>query len=435
MELGLFQKQSLKLVMTQELKQAIQLLQYSTTELVDYLQEVALENPLVEIKVDSSEPYPMYNKSTTPDTTNDFDPIEQLHFGKQSLTTYLHDQLSYLKLEPHLCSLVRQLILSLDENGYLDGEWADFTHAFNVSDSMLEDAVSILQQLDPPGIGARSLQECLLLQLQKNSDRSLLTEEIVSNYLNHLANKNWKVIEKDLHVTADQIKASFELIRTLDPKPGSKFSQEITQVIIPDLIMTNVDGIWLISVNDSIMPMIQLHREYGGLLKLEKGNDATPYLREKYKEFLWLKKSVEHRKVTLIKVMEAILERQPEFFNGNFKLSPLTLREIAEVTEVHESTVSRSVRNKYVQTPYGIFELKHFFSSGVKTDTGDITSSESVKQEIHEIVSRENKKKPLSDQKIAIHLKTKNGIIISRRTVAKYREQLNIPSSSKRKTF
>ena len=444
MDFGLFQQQSMKLVMTNELRQAISILQYSTQELVSFLEEQQLENPLLEIKDKKGEEVltPTENIHDTSDdwkTTYDgenISPFEFISKTETSLQDHLLNQIGMLALTDAEKGLITYLTYSLDENGYFTSTVEDVANRFSMDEEVALKCLNILQTLDPVGVGARSLQECLLIQLRKQVLRNAHAEAIVENYLTKFANKKWKEIAKALSITMEEVQSVADLIQTLQPKPGSAFTNEPSNYISPDVFIDLIDGELFTSVNDNLLPRLSVSRDYLDLLETSNCNTSVKYMQQKHQQILWLLKSINQRQQTLLKVTEAIAKYQEDFFKHGYKyLKPLTLKEIAADIDVHESTVSRATTEKYVQTPKGLFELKYFFSSSVRGEAGGTASSLSVKELIKKLVDEENKQKPLSDQKIAAILEDQHNIEISRRTVAKYRDELNIPSSSRRKRF
>lgn len=272
-----------------------------------------------------------------------------------------------------------------------------------------------------------------MIQMEYNGNRDSLAYQIVEKYLSDLADGRVNKMAVELQVTPQDIQSAADYIRTLDPRPGSTFHRHEPKYIIPDVTVEVVEGEYVILVNDTLTPRLSISSQYKEFIQQE--GQVKKYIHEKMNAAMWLIKSIEQRRMTMYKVTEAIVKEQKEFFEkGIAYLKPMTLKEIADIVELHESTVSRATHNKYVQTPRGIFELKYFFSSGLSTSSGDATSSESVKLKLKQLIEQEDRKKPLSDQKLCECL-NKEGISISRRTVAKYREELGIPSSAKRKRY
>lgn len=440
LEIGLIQKQTTTLVMTAELRQAITILQYSNFELLDFLKEEALENPLLELKEDKRFDVERTYQTNTPfvsDTDDEKDsPIDYFQQKEESLRAFLFTQLRDFSLSKRERMILTFLIDNIDDVGYLTITLREASDILNVQEDEVATAFERFRQFEPVGVGARSLQECLLWQLEQLEKRSSLTEQIVKNDLVLFAEKKWAELAKKYDVSLGDIQASADLIHILNPKPGSAFSDETTKYLIPDVIVEKNKDSYIVTVNDYMLPSIQLNRQYEYLLTQMDKDEAQKYMQEKYNKVLWLIRSIEQRRLTLQKLVEAIVEKQRPFLEqGLAQLKPMTLKDIAEHINVHESTVSRAVRQKIIQTPKGLFELKDLFTSKVQSADGKGTSSTAVKHAIQQLIEAENKQKPLSDQKIADMLKVQEGITISRRTVAKYREELQIPSSAKRKRF
>ena len=291
--------------------------------------------------------------------------------------------------------------------------------------------------MDPAGVGARDRRECLLIQLET---LGLLTDAfrvLVSEHLEDLADNRLSVIARKVGASTEEIQQMVDVIRTLEPKPGRQFtSGEETKYIIPDVFVEKTEDGFSVTVNDSNTPQLKVSSYYRKLLHQAKDDDQlSNYLSERVNSALWLIRSIDQRKQTIYNVSEAIVRHQRDFFEqGSKHMKTLTLRDIAEDVGIHESTVSRSINGKYLQCSYGIFELRHFFSAGVKAGSGEGVSSNSVKEFIKEIVDNEDPKKPFSDQAIVEKLAAE-GFEISRRTVAKYRDCMEIPSSTKRKRY
>jgi RNA polymerase sigma-54 factor len=429
MELGLFQEQRMKLVMTNELRQAINILHYSSIELSEYLQEQAIENPLIELE-DFQIPYP---KKRVNGTTED-GLYEVPDHSDVLLHKYLIDQIQFIKTDDK--DIVEYMILLIDNNGYFKEDPTFIASKFNVPLEKVDELLRVIQQLEPVGVGARTLQECLLLQLRELSVRHPLTETIVEHYLAELGARKWKQLAKELGVSLKEIQAVFDFIQTLDPKPCSLFPTDKTEFIVPDLIVQREGEDFKVLVNDRSSPSLTLNDHYQRLLQSSSQKELTDYIQEKFQRYIWLQKSIEQRKLTMVKVMNAILRRQNDFFKcGGRFLKPLTLKEVAEEVDLHESTVSRTTNGKYVQTPAGVFELKYFFTSGIQSEEDESISSDAVRQVLRDIIDKEDKEKPYSDQKIVELMKENHKLDVSRRTIAKYRDQLAIPSSTMRKRF
>lgn len=433
MRQGLFQQQTTKLVMTTELRQAISLLQFSALELAEFLQEQAVENPLLNIETFNNEPG-YIKKKAPPENQQPFSNISD----QSSLTIHDHllQQMGLLKLANDEKQIIKYLILSIDQNGYFVGNLEEISKRFSAPISVLEIFLEKIQGFDPIGVGARNLQECLLIQLKNLQPRDLVAETIVSNYLQQLADRKWKEISHLIKEPIERIQEVFDLIQTLKPRPASLFTNENPRYIVPDMIIKEEQDELTISFNNQLLPKIKIEESYESFIQ-QKDHEVHPFLKEKLDQVHFIKRALEQRVNTMKNVMLAIIEKQSSFFyEEKSQLKPLTMKEIAEAIGIHESTVSRTVNGKYVQTPKGIFELKYFFSASITTNNHEENaSSEAVKAAIKVIIDEENKKKPMSDQKISDILADKYGYQVSRRTIAKYRDQLGILSSSKRKRY
>jgi RNA polymerase sigma-54 factor len=423
---GLWQRQSLKLNMTQQLTQAIELLQYSSQELNAYLENKALENPLLQL-----EPVPFEERYNRMRENNgmSIDWIEEVAVQQPALWEYLLSQLDLKTLtyqDRHRLSL---LFDSLDENGYLPADAESLPPIPN-----LVNYIEILQSLEPAGIGARSLKECLLLQIERDVKAPEHAYPIIKHHFVDFCEKTWKKITKELVITLADVQSTADYLKTLNPRPGARFTTEPPQYIRPEMYVTQKKGGLEVELLDGSIMKIQYNRGYEQQISSTQDSEGIKFLRDKKQEFQWILKMLDQRKATLLKVGKCLVEKQEGFFRyGPGELKPLTLKEVAETIGVHESTISRAVRGKYIGTPYGTCEMKALFVSSVGKDV-DSVSSEGIKAEITRMVKGEDKKRPLSDQAITAKLKEK-GMKVSRRTVAKYRDQLDIPSSTRRKRY
>lgn len=434
---GLWQQQTLKMTMTQELSQAIALLQYSAQELTDFLENKALENPLMQIEQVNVRPMnPLIDRNRRKYQKAEKDWMDQIAAKPFSVEEQLISQLNIKKLPEEQLKVIRRLIQNLDENGYFTGDLKEIAGKLNISEELVEDCLVIIQTLEPAGIGARDLQECLLIQVEYELPNNELAKKIISDHFVHFAEKKWKQIAKELQVSLKEIQDVFDCIQLLNPKPGAMLGREDAHYIIPDVIVEQTAEGLTVRMFDDPVPKISFNDQYYKKFK-DQDQQVSKYLQDKVQDYQWILKSIEQRKETLTRVVAKIVEKQPAFFQkGPQGLLPMTMKEIAVELDVHESTVSRAVREKYVQTPVGTFTLKSFFTSTIQTTSEDeATSSSQVKNAISQLVAEEDKAKPLSDQEIVDRLKASEGIVVSRRTIAKYRDQLGIPSSSKRKRF
>jgi RNA polymerase sigma-54 factor len=301
----------------------------------------------------------------------------------------------------------------------------------------VERVLALIQEFDPVGVAARDLQECLTLQLSHLSLLGTPTEQIVTEHLRLLQNHQLPELARRLNMSLDELKPHIEIIRQLDPKPGSRFNPAPSQYVIPDVYVAKVDGQYMAMLNEDGLPQLRISPVYRRLLdKGGQSNEETrAYVKEKFRSALWLIKSVDQRQKTIHKVATSIINFQTEFLDlGIEHLRPLVLRDVANDIGMHESTVSRVVNNKYMHTPQGVFEMKFFFHSGISSSFGESVSSVTIKQRIKKIIEAEDSRKPLSDSKI-VSILQKEGLLLARRTIAKYREELKIPTSNQRKVL
>ena len=371
-----------------------------------------------------------------------------------SLREHLGAQLGLMPLEPHERHMVSLLIEALDEDGYLEQSLDDLADMLmdelsTDTDSREEDeigredllgelniALRRLQSLDPPGIGARSPQECLALQLRGKPASAVrdLAMALAEKHLDLLAARDFIRIKRALRCNDDALRAAHALICTLNPRPGAQYARLETRYIVPDVIVRKQRGSWTASLNQDAVPRLRINRLYAGMLQGKRGG-GNEGLAGQLQEARWLIKNIKQRFDTIQRVSQAIVDRQQSFLDhGEVAMRPLTLREIADTLGLHESTISRVTTQKFMATPRGIFELKYFFGSHVATDTGGAASSTAIRALIKKLVAEENGQKPLSDAKIADIL-GEQGLVVARRTVAKYREGLGIPPASLRKSL
>lgn len=432
LNVGLWQKQTLKLAMTQELTQAIALLQYSAQELTAFLESKALENPLITI---SDAPFYQKKRRNRSESTKT-DWIEQIADQTISSEEQFISQLNFNKLTDRQLQIIKHLLQYLDENGYFRGDLAEIQKRWNVPVVQLEEGLSIIQGLEPAGIGARNLQECMLIQLKRNHPEDELAQKILTDYFVPFAEKKWKFLSKELHISLKELQNIFDRVQQLNPRPGADFSFGQTEYIIPDAIIDVTGEDISVRLWDAAIPKVNFNAPFYTRFSTSQDEQVGKFLQEKVQDFHWIMKSIEQRKETLAKVILKITEKQPDFFlKGPNYLQPMTMKDLAQELGVHESTISRAARGKYVQTPSGTIPLKTFFSSMIQTTSDENTSSSHVKNRISQLIDGENKQSPYSDQEIVELLKKNEGIMVSRRTVAKYRDQLGIPSSPNRKRY
>lgn len=460
-DLAIVQQQ--KLVMTPELKLALKILQLPSLELEEFIQQELETNPVLELaeepkdekvivenekkedkkeeEIDWKEYLQFQGKSYCIDSNYNDDGAEQSFDNYVSSSYTLKDhlvfQLQLSLLRYSLFDIGEFIIESLDENGYLTVPMDELSKLAKTDVNTLEKVLSIIQTFDPAGVGARDLIECLLIQLNFKGLLNDKTEKTVKHHLDDIAYNRLNNISKSLGVSVDVAQDISDLIKGLEPKPGRSFEcNNSTKYIVPDVYIDKISDEYTIIVNDYNNSGLRINQYYRNLLQNEeKTSQASQFISSRLSSAMWLIKSIEQRKTTLYNVVQAILEYQITFFdNGVMHLKTMTLKNIADKIGVHESTVSRAINGKYVQTNRGVFELKYFFRSGIENETGDGISSESIKKMLKDLIDQENHKHPISDQNIADAL-AKEGLAISRRTVAKYRDDQGILSSSKRKRY
>ncbi|WP_409302651.1 RNA polymerase factor sigma-54 [Peribacillus sp. SCS-155] len=440
MKAGLFQYQTLKLTMTQDLSQAIALLQYSSQELSAFLENKSMENPLLSLnqshtqalRSDYGSKKRKSNKVLKSDS-NSKNWIEQIGQETSSLEEHLLSQLDLKAISEPGVRLFRQMIRNLDENGYLRINVDEAAAITGFPETDIEECIALLHELEPPGIGARHLKECLLIQIRRDGNR--LAERIISEDFFLFADKKWKQLSKKLSVPVGEIQKAYDYIKTLNPRPGAVFYNEKAAYITPDVTVEYKNNEYSISLYEAHSSGVSLNEGYFNQMKSHGDSKVDQFLQEKWQEYQWISRAITQRRETILNVMKIIVKRQGKYFSsGPSFLLPMTMKDVADELGVHESTVSRAVKDKYVQTSFGTVEMRCFFTSTLQAADHDI-SSETAKHAIQAIIKSENKLKPVSDQDVCNILKDSQGIILSRRTVAKYREQLGIPSSSKRRRY
>ncbi len=437
-------KLSNQLTMTPQLQQAIRLLQLSTIELQQEIITALETNPLLEMSEDVPEHQSIYNllsnsknKSQNGDA---FDQISQNRVQEETLQDHLTWQLRFSALTPPELTVAHTIIDAITDEGYLPltaEEIQEIIAAdYRVALADIENVIHHIQQFDPPGIAARTLQECLILQLKRldlGSEASRLAIEIINHDLALLADHGYVSLKRSYRLTDALLLDIVKLIKSLNPKPGLAFDAQQTEYLIPDLIVYKQKNVWEVMLNPDNSPKIRINTHYTDLIKQSQNQNDHAFLKEHLQDARWLLKSLENRYDTLLKVGRAIISRQQEFFeSGEEAMRPLVLSDIALEVEMHESTISRITTQKYVHTQRGVFELKYFFSSHVHMQHGGECSSTAIRALIKKLIAAEDPQQPLSDSKLTTVLKSQ-GINIARRTVAKYRESLFIASSNDRK--
>ncbi len=474
-------KLSQHLTLTPQLQQSIRLLQLSTLELNQELEKFLMENPLLEREEPApestqlssfqagessgegpapTEPEPVASQEATGEAPAD--EIDWLSAGTSgsasrddgdepdlpslaaeatSLRSHLLEQILLMKLDQRDRTLLALLVDALDEDGYLTQSLDELLEALpselEVEIEELQIALKHLQQLDPTGVGARAPAECLELQLlaaaEETPARSLALQ-IVRAHLALLAARDFARLKKALGCGDEDLRQAQRLIQSLNPRPGAAFTPLETRYVVPDVIVKKAKNVWVVSLNQDAMPRLRVNRMYADILQNNR-NSSSAQLSQQLQEARWLIKNVQQRFETILRVSQAIVDRQRHFFeHGEVAMRPLVLREIADILGLHESTVSRVTTQKFMLTPRGIFELKYFFGSHVATEAGGACSATAIRALIKQLVAAEDEKRPLSDSKIS-EILGQQGIMVARRTIAKYRESLHIPPVNLRKSL
>ncbi len=464
LETKLLLKTTQKLVMTATLQQAIKLLPLSRLELIQKVHQEILENPFLEEAAtpemsdtdlanaeqpqetsQESEEFEvdwaayLQDFSSSPDyvptISKEVPSLEATLKSETSLAEHLLWQLSLSVHDELEKQIGAYLIGNIDDDGYLQCQTEEVAKGFGTEEEQICAVLEVIQAFDPPGVGARDLQESLLIQLHHLEMDDSLAWKIVQHYLSQLDERYFQKIAKSFGATITEVIAAVGLIRTLDPKPGSRFNSPRVEYIVPDVVIVKVDDDYQVVLNEDGMPSLRINALYQNVLRQNDGmqSDTREYLEEKFRSAIWLMKSVEQRRQTLLRVTKSLCKFQREFLDkGLAYLKPLVLKDVADDIGMHESTVSRVTTNKYVYTPQGVFELKFFFHSGLESLDGDAMSSVSVKDIIRKAVVAEDSHKPLTDQQLMMILEAK-GVKIARRTIAKYRQELHIAPASRRK--
>ena len=460
MELSMSMKQTQTL--SPQMMQSMEILQMGSQELLEYIQDQVQENPVLEMEekygkgddtavlqrklewlesTDAQNRY--YHQQDTED--DEKDPIS--NYGtvderEENLYLYVLSQLEVMDLEPELLPVGRLLVESLNQNGWLDESVEDLAEELGKPVEEVEKALAAVQSLEPAGVGARNLSECLVLQLQRRHEDSELAIRIARDYLDPLSKSRYGLIAKSLGVCQEEVRTACDLIRTLNPRPGGGFAARENLVYInPDLFVVNFPDHFELLTNDYFFPDLNISGYYCRMLKSTEDNEVKDYLMGKVRQAKWVVHSIEQRRSTLLRCAECILELQEEFFRrGPGHLKPMCLADIAQKVGVHESTVSRTVRDKYLQCASGVYPLSYFFSRSLGAPAArpgteeNASSPDFAKALLKKLIGGEDKHKPLSDQKLCERM-AREGCELSRRTVAKYRDELGIPSTTGRKQY
>lgn len=460
MELSMSMKQTQTL--SPQMMQSMEILQMGSQELLEYIQDQVQENPVLEMEekygkgddtavlqrklewlesTDAQNRY--YHQQDTED--DEKDPIS--NYGtvderEENLYLYVLSQLEVMDLEPELLPVGHFLVESLNQNGWLDESVEDLAEELGKPVEEVEKALAAVQSLEPAGVGARNLSECLVLQLQRRHEDSELAIRIARDYLDPLSKSRYGLIAKSLGVCQEEVRTACDLIRTLNPRPGGGFAARENLVYInPDLFVVNFPDHFELLTNDYFFPDLNISGYYCRMLKSTEDNEVKDYLMGKVRQAKWVVHSIEQRRSTLLRCAECILELQEEFFRrGPGHLKPMCLADIAQKVGVHESTVSRTVRDKYLQCASGVYPLSYFFSRSLGAPAArpgteeNASSPDFAKALLKKLIGGEDKHKPLSDQKLCERM-AREGCELSRRTVAKYRDELGIPSTTGRKQY
>ena len=453
MKFNLSSKQTSKLSISTQLQNAIKLLQMSAVEINQEIQNIFESNPLIE-KEDNCEEYEEdnceehylhykdYNLPENKSLVSVSDVIEKTAAEEDSLQQYLIWQIQLLNISEQDKKIAETIIDYINDDGYLIKDILDiFDDIYDGSDISIDELIAVqhlIQNLDPEGTGTNGIQESLVIQVQNSDLESNIINKtclVINEFFKEYVDKNFKIIRKNLNISKEEIILIDKIIKKQNARPGSCVGRnEIYDYIIPDLKVIKKGSNWIIISNKLVSPDIRINEKYINISSLKISDEDKEYVKNNLQEAKSFIKNIKYRNDTLLSLAESILSNQIDFFNyGIEKVKPMNLNEVAKDINVHESTVSRLTNGKYIETPYGVFELKFFFSSSIINDFGDNFSSVSIKEKIKKIIHSEDKSNPFSDEKIVDLLSNQN-IKLARRTVAKYRESLNLMSSSKRKT-
>lgn len=468
MEHRLSQVQRQQLVLTQKMQQALHILQLSGLELDQHIQQELENNPFLEQVAPPEEalPVPAATVSVADADPNADEPFdldafdmrwregrdlsinpdmdERRRYYEESITqepslrAHLLEQLKLISGDDVAYAIGERIIIGdIDDRGYFTGDTQEIANELGVPVELVEEVLAQIRRLEPTGIGARNVEDCLLMQIEANYPNEPQLKELVTKHLEALKRRQIPQIAKAMRITPERVEELKAMLSTLNPWPGHEFSSGPAPYITPDVVVEEVDDDFVVRLANDRLPLLRVNDDLSREFKRNGGvtREDKSYIKQKLESARWLTRNIAQRQNTILRVAQAIVDYQKEFMaKGVEYIRPLTLQVIADQLGVHESTVARTTRGKYIQTPQGLFELKYFFSPGLKRDTGEDQSSKSVQAAIKKLVDEEDKKRPLSDQKIAELLK-KQGIHIARRTVTKYREQMGILATNLRKEF
>jgi len=439
-----------QLVLTPQLQQAIKLLQLNRLELEAAIEEELNTNPMLEVEEEppredqggEPEGVPWSGTYLAPrrpsrrkDPFEEGPSLEDLAKKETTLQEHLLWQLKMSALDEKASRIGSFLIGNIDEDGYLRISLEEVSQRLGCPVEEVEDVLRVIQGFDPPGVGARDLRECLLIQIRQREDANPALYRIVADAFDELLKGDFRSVAEKVGLETEEVLSALEVLRTLDTRPGRAFAPDASIYVVPDVIIYKKGDDYEVILNDEGLPRLRLSTQYQRLLKEGADEGCRSYLRQKLKEAQWFLRGLEQRQRTLERITRSIIKFQREFLDKGIEyLKPMVLRDVAEDTGLHESTVSRAIAGKYAWTPRGLFELKFFFSSKVGDGLVEMSSTK-VKKLIEDLIAEEDRRKPLSDQEIARILKERYGLHIARRTVTKYREALGIPSSKDRKVI
>ncbi len=465
MDMNLVQKmrQEQKLILTNEMKLSLQLLQMPILELQEFIEASLEENPILEIdydklndgedqiasesnkveafdydkliKINNDENASSISSDIISDDDNDNNPLNYIS-KKETLKDYLLNQIIDLSINEEVRHTCEYLIALIDDDGFIKEDIINIACELKKPVEIVRSALLIIQDLQPCGIGARDFRESLMIQLKKKKHYDKTIIEIIYNYLELVADNKMKELCKILGITLGKLQQYIDLIKSLEPKPARGFyTGEETGYIIPEAFLKKVNNDFYIIMNDSVVPRLNVNHYYQQMLQTNNNSEVVEFMRDKVSSAVYLIKGIEQRRHTIYRIIEKIVEYQKVYFDkGNNYLKPMILKDVAMDLNLNESTISRAIKDKYISVPSGTIRLKDLFTNGIISDGDEDVSTNIIKKEIEQIIKSEDKEHPLSDQEIAVLLKQSN-INISRRTVAKYRESLEIRASSKRRIF
>jgi RNA polymerase sigma-54 factor len=462
MAFGLRQEQTMRLA--PQIIQSIEILQLPLLALEERLQTELIENPVLEMEEKQEDAPPAEAKESVPDTFDSLGEEWSEHFAQwaprsirnverdrkldamqntsargMSLQDFLLSQVSLLEVNERQRTVLQNVICNIDANGYLQYPLEEILPTVGLPDvtlAELEEALRTVRAMDPPGVGACDLKECLLLQLDPDDAHLVLKTELIQNHLEDIRSNRFPQIAKETGRALEEVKKAVEFILTLNPKPGALFDNSEPAYIMPDVIVDEADDGFDVKLHESGLPRLIISPFYRKLLMSQSNSVGTKdYIRKKIQSARWLIDAIEQRRGTVLKVARAIVEAQKDFFKkGAGQLKPLRMQEVARKVGVHVSTVSRAIASKYMQTPQGIFEMRYFFAGGSAREGGTAASWQSIRDRIGRLVQGENQQSPFSDEDLAKELITQ-GVDVSRRTITKYRKALGIPSSRHRRQY